>query len=391
MLEVQKFLNRETANYGVGDEQRKGEHALAMLKEAYGIKANIWKGQLVCLNYCQIESPKTHPITIESRSLVLEFGSWEVISRSFSRFFNLGEIGEVNEEWVPCPTKGVSRFRTMTFHEKMDGSLIGIFTYKNQLLYRTRSLIMPEGDINGTGTTWKEAIESCLPISWRPPYSSALDVTLICELTCRENRVVVKYDAKPDLTLLAIRGRDGKYHDAETATFIADRYGFSLPHTYNFSTTADCLRACKELPNLEEGYVGYNPAGIPCVKIKNPAYVAAHHLRGEGLNEKRILDIIIMHEEVEYLTLFPEDENMFEPYTDAYAEMVQSFYTLEKLINEWHFVQMDQKTFAMFFKDMHYSAMAFQIRKGKTWKQTFEGLTQQKKRDLILNYKGGLE
>ena len=74
MLEVQKYLKEK------GVEALKQEFSI-IVKEA---------GDLLVLNYNQIESPKTHPIVIECRSLILD-KQYNVVSRSFDRFFNLQE------------------------------------------------------------------------------------------------------------------------------------------------------------------------------------------------------------------------------------------------------------------------------------------------------------
>jgi hypothetical protein len=390
MLNVAKYLTEKTES---GSDNFK---ALEELKTDYGIKANINLGKepLVVLNYCQIESPKTHPITTECRSLVLEMGTWNVVSRSFDRFFNLGEVGEVKEEWVQCPANGVNRFRTMTFHEKMDGSLIGLFSYKGKNLYRTRSVIMPTGEINGMKLTWKDAIEQALPDWWFDTGKHKVCIgghTYICELTCRENRVVVNYDEAPRLTLLAARDNlTGTYSEQTYLEGDASWLEVSQPKTYRFTTTDECLQAVKSLPNLEEGYVGYNPAGEPCVKVKNPAYVAAHHLKGEGLNEKRILDLVIMEEVPEYLAVFPEDEERFKPYTDAYFIFSLSVHRLVGLINTEVVKAKSQKDFALFFKDFPEAAIIFQVRRGQDWKVVFNKLSADKKRSLILGYVGGV-
>ena len=46
--------------------------ALGILEENYSIKYNLWE-DLVCLNYCQMNSPKFDAITKECRSLVLGY------------------------------------------------------------------------------------------------------------------------------------------------------------------------------------------------------------------------------------------------------------------------------------------------------------------------------
>ena len=46
------------------------------------------------LNYDHEHSPKTAPIPLECRALVLEVGTWNVVAKSLPRFFNLGELDQ---------------------------------------------------------------------------------------------------------------------------------------------------------------------------------------------------------------------------------------------------------------------------------------------------------
>lgn len=79
MLNVQQYLQTKS---------------LEDLKTELGIKvAEHATLPLVILNYDQIESPsKTHPIILECRALVLNKNDWSIVARSFSRFFNFGEL-----------------------------------------------------------------------------------------------------------------------------------------------------------------------------------------------------------------------------------------------------------------------------------------------------------
>lgn len=363
MLEVQKFLKGWTEReYSTSD-------CLEFLKEDTGVKANIWNDTLVCLNYCQIESKKTCAIAQECRSLVLEMGTWEVVSRSFDRFFNYGE--------EPCPKIDITQ---MTAYEKVDGSLIGLFNYQGKWMYRTRSVIMPEGEVNGWEVTWKDLIEEA---------TSNLDlthlhvgVTYICELTSRENRVVTKYEHEGAmLTLLA--GRDNKfgtYFTEVVLSYTAYHVGIRLPRTYKFETISDCLEGAKELRDLQEGYVLYDRHGVPVCKVKNPAYVAAHHLRGEGLNPKRIKDLIIMNEVSEYLAVFPEDVKMFKPYIDACTNLTTAISGWTGLVND---DTLSQKEFALMIKDLPYKSILFTMRQGKTFTEAWEKCTTNTKYQLI--------
>lgn len=363
MLNVQKFLMRRESGNVTAIQM------LDRLKEQTGVKYSVWNERLVVLNYDQIESKKSCAIAQECRSLVLELRTWDVVSRSFNRFFNLGES--------PCPAIDITM---MTGYEKMDGSLIGIFNYQGTWMYRTRSVIMPEGIINAWDVTWGGHIESAMLDINMDSLNEHL--TYICELTSPENRVVTKYDSvMPELTLLAVRVNiSGMYLGFESTAFTAEQLGLRLPRVYKFETISDCLEAAKELRNLEEGFVLYNRQGEPVCKVKNPAYVAAHHLRGEGLNPKRIKDLIFMNEVDEYLAIFPEDAKMFEPYVKAYKYLM---HVVGYAMMDYSDPLITQKDFALSIKDLPYKSLLFTMRQGSTLKEAWDRCTTNTKYQLV--------
>lgn len=389
MLKVQEYLKTKVRGYlelaenSYGDLPDINLTCLEELKEDYGIKYNIWNEELVVLNYDQIDSSKYKfdPIVKECRSLVLELGTWIVVSRSFDRFFNQGEDPNCTD-----------KVENLVAYEKVDGSLISLFSYKGEWLYRTKSMIMPDSVINENidGVTWKEAIEiglqGCkfdrLNKNW----------TYILELVCKENRVVVKYDyGKPMLYHLNCRNNEtGEYYlggKGESLDFV-NLHGFALPKLYKFDTMDHCLQSAKELRNLEEGYVMLDKYDNPVMKVKNPAYVAAHHLKGNGpLTEKRVLDIILLNEQDEYLSIFPEDKDSFAPYILARGELSLELIGLECATKDKAFDHLTQKEYAMQFKDEPYASIAFKLRQGKTFEEAWEGLTENSKRNMILAYK----
>lgn len=373
MLNVQKYLKSACADNSI--TKLTSEQALISLKERTGVKYSIWNDKLVCLNYDQIKSKKTCAIAQECRSLVLELGTWEIVSRSFDRFFNYGE--------EPCPKIDITR---MVAHEKVDGSLIGLFNYKGEWLYRTRSVIMPENNINAWDVTWKEHIESALGENYKERLRSSLGsmATFILELTSMENRVVTRYeDQSPKMTLLAVRdNKDGGYssEEAKQMAFLNGIPEWRAPRTYIFETMEACLTAAKELRNLEEGFVIYDRYGKPVCKVKNPAYVAAHHLRGDGLNPKRIVDLVVMNEVDEYLSIFPEDKGVFLPYQKAYTILVLELGKyLELCMDE----TLTQKEFALKIKDLPFKGILFNIRKGVDPYEAWMNCTANNKFDLI--------
>lgn len=337
-MEVIKYLNK---------------NCMAFLITEFSLSVNEWvdkEGQILyVLNYDQIESPKNHPITNECRSLVVtqnELDDWVVVSRSFDRFFNYGEIQ--NE------THDITK---MTAYEKVDGSIVSLFNWKGDWLYRTRSMIMPTSSVNGWETTWKDLIEPVLFGKGFKDYLHNTAMTYIFEVVGIENRVVTRYEESAAY-LLAVRVNETGHYTVPDF-WHPELRGWKVPKHYNFETFSDCVLAAKELRDLNEGYVLYDQFGSPKVKVKNPAYVAAHHLRGDGLNPKRIMQLVIMNEHSEYLSIFPEDEEHFTNYIEKYLEMLNDMQTTwieNKNI-------LDQKEFALAVKHLPTSGVLFKARK----------------------------
>lgn len=317
-------------------------HTLVQLKEEFGIKVsqNELYPFLYVLNYDQINSPKSHPIVVECRSLVLESldgTNFSVVSRSFDRFFNYGEC-----DYSPD-------ISTITCYEKLDGSLIGVFYYQGEWLYRTKSMIMPNLSVQGFDRTWGNFIESALDWGDLPVDYMNTSKTYIFEVIGRENRVVVRYEGDAAVLLATRDNVTGAYSDVVNTTF-------KRPRTYSFKSTTECLESVKNLPNLEEGYVGYNEYGVPCVKIKSPAYLIAHRIKGGGLTPPRIAEMVVINEYDEYLSIFPEDEKHFTKYILAWGILLEE---VEFVAKEFSGI-VDRKEFAFKVKDYSTSAVLFQ-------------------------------
>ncbi|CAL9966757.1 RNA ligase and tail fiber protein attachment cata lyst [Vibrio phage D148] len=368
MLEVIKYLNACITDHPYD--------TLAELKEEFGIKHSHSEEypELYVLNYCQIDSPKFNPITGECRSLVVEYvkqGEWKVVSRSFDRFFNYGE--------TDCGYNASE----LIANEKMDGSLIGVFFHENYgWLYRTRSMIMPTGPVNAMGTTWKELIEEALGTKWFAESSlvtSHPGFTFILEVTSPENRIVTRYEGR-NMTLLAARSKDGMYLNPEAADNIANRCGWNVPQRWTFESMADCAQGAQDLRDLNEGYVMYNRLGEPVCKVKNPAYVAAHHLRGEGvLTPKRVVNLLEINEMAEYLSIFPEDAGKMEPYVRAYFKVFAEAETLWTLYS----TVTDQKEFALKVAKSPVATLLFRKRQGNDFKESFANMTVKNRTALV--------
>ena len=92
---------------------------------------------LVILNYSQINSPKTHPIVRECRGLVMDKNTKTMVSRSFPRFFNWGEVAD---------EMGNFDFRDFASYEKVDGSLVLIYHHDGRWHCQHPRFIRPGHD-----------------------------------------------------------------------------------------------------------------------------------------------------------------------------------------------------------------------------------------------------
>ena len=176
-------------------------HGIQSLAEApYFIKVREYPEHgYYMLNYDQIESPKSDPIVIEARSLIVD-ADGNVISRSFDRFFNYGECPDFYKDF------DVNRSEC---YEKADGSLVKAYwsPATNQWELSTRSLAFAEGD-HPMGGTFKQHILDAMKLTF-DEYNDVMrrcnkDHTYIMELIGPANRIVTPYE-KAEMVLLAVR------------------------------------------------------------------------------------------------------------------------------------------------------------------------------------------
>ena len=141
MLNVQKFLKEQTIE--------------ELTKEPYNLKIKDYIEEgLVVLNYSQIDSPKNDPIIAECRGLILNRITYDIVARSFDRFFNYGE-GELNT------THNIMDAKVL---EKIDGSLITVYYWNNKWNVATRGMAFAEG-LNAFGNTYRSVFDKAFDIN----------------------------------------------------------------------------------------------------------------------------------------------------------------------------------------------------------------------------------
>jgi hypothetical protein len=261
LLNVQKYLHN---------------HTLEDLEKKFGIVISRYPDRIV-LNYSQIDSPKFHHICDECRGLILSYPDFEVLSRSFDRFYNLNE-GNYSQRHK----FDILNSNTYT---KIDGSLINIYYDFLGWKCATRKMAFAEGTTT-RGNTFKSVVEKALGCSVEEKFEDAVPYyTFICEVVSPETRVVVSYK-KYNLYLLAVRNNvTGKYVSNEELLKTSEYFGLELPNSYTFNSFDEIVETVKTLEPMEEdgeGYVCYDNETQNRVKIKNPGYVALAHLRVNG-------------------------------------------------------------------------------------------------------------
>ena len=114
----------------------------------------------------------------------------------------------------------------------------------------------------------------------------------------------------------------------------------------------------------EEGFVVVD-SHWKRVKIKSPAYIAAHYLRNNGVNSKaRILEIIEKNEQEEFLTYFPEYKEYFDEIYSRYKDYKERVYKAIcdikfKMSANDPFVPWTQKDFAKYINDNYKDISSF--------------------------------
>lgn len=359
MLETQKYL---LAGKSLND-----------LNAEYGINVSRHPElPLVILNYDQIASKdRNHPIVRECRALCLEDKTWNLVYRSFPRFFNWGEFTEEMKKFD---------FSSFVVDEKVDRSLCIIYNYKGQWYGNTRGSFGLD-KIGFEDFTWRDAFLKALGVpSW-----DHLDIylntalTYVCEFVSPWNKVVKKYDT-PQMYHLTTFFGEKEFPDSIVLHKYNDRLLFQKPTRYNFKSMEEIYAYMDKISDPTfEGVVRRDRHGNRW-KDKRKEYLALHALRGEGTNlynPKHLIPFILGGEQDELLVYFPECEPK---YRECKAQIDSEFESLKQLWLKTKDITI-QKDFALAIVNKHkFYSILFQVRKnGKTLEKTW-----QESGDLIL-------
>jgi len=292
------------------------------------------------------------PIVRECRGIILEKGTWNVVCRAFDKFGNYGENYVPEIDW-----------ESAIVTEKIDGSLIKVFNYKNKWRIATNNSInafdckIEEARYSGSFgelfiKTFEKHYDSFDKWTSNIPY-----YTYMFELVSPYTQVVVPY-AEPDIFYLGCRSNNtGIEH-----SFFEKNMGFKTPEIYPLTSLEAVQKAAAALPLTEEGYVVVDKFYNRC-KIKSPEYVKAHYFRNNNqISKSRLIDVIKSGEEAEFLIYCPEYKEIIEKmkavrrdyknYLENIIFAIKSFgYTKNKT----------KKEFVMWLKNRNYDDFTYQF------------------------------
>ena len=308
-LEVQKFI----------ESHSDWEKLLAEKPYCITVSRDEFNGKkLIMLKYSQIDSDFNIELVRECRGLILDESTFDIVSFPFTKFGNFGESYCPDIDWT-----------TARCGEKIDGSLVKIVKIGGMLLIST----------NGTIDAFKAPVAEQIGC----PFKSFGDIVLYCfryaspegvcymdfeegftymfELCSPWTRVVVPH-TENKLYFLGKRDNTTFKETYFTDDSVMPRL-FDTPRVFPLKSIDECLAATKELPWDEEGYVVCD-GNFNRIKVKSPAYVAAHNLKGNGvLSYARALELVRVNEIDEICSYFEEFRPALEECKSKFWKLVE--------------------------------------------------------------------
>lgn len=308
MLQIQKYIK---------------EHGFDKAVKVFQLKTREYEHK-VLLKYDQLVSPTlmANIEVQECRGLILEKGTWNVMSLAFTKFFNSEEGNAAKIDW-----------NTAHVLEKLDGTLIQVYwDWTNQEWYAgTTGTAEGEGEVNNKiGSTFNSLFWDTVTKQYAlNPCMFDKDHVYVFELTTPYN-IVVKPHGESSATLLTVRNRVTLQEVSwKDLTMIAESLRVPLVKRFNLNAkdVGALLRTFEGMPWSEEGYV-VRDGNDNRVKVKNPAYVAVHHLKGKTA-EHNIITIVKSNEIEEFASTFPERKDELLRLKENYDKLT------EKLNDVW--------------------------------------------------------
>lgn len=347
MLAIQKYIKLHGIDKTIAD---------------FKLKSRFYENK-VLLKYDQLVSPTLMalPEMQDCRGLILDRNDFSVMCLAFRKFFNAEEGNAHKIDWS-----------TAEIFEKLDGSMMQVYwdKYANKWFAATSGTGEGEGEVNNKmGTTFNELFWKTIEDKYPNFKIEYLDkrCCYVFELTTPYN-IVVKPHGESSSTILTARNLD-TLKEASRKELIEACHALHLPIVKSYDLNASDIgflkRSLEDMPWSDEGYVVCD-ANHNRVKVKNPAYVAVHHMKGKSA-EHNILVIIKSNEIEEFAATFPDRKDELYKLKENYDKLIAD------LTIVWNELQEFRPKNIMPAEKKKYAAAVFEVCK-KHGKEMFTGL-----------------
>lgn len=272
------------------------------------------------LKYSQIDSPLQIEEVQECRGLILEKETLNVLLLSFKKFFNYGEGSASPINWSNC-----------SILEKVDGSLISLWYYNGKWNTSTTGTALGEGLVNNKmGTSFSDLFWETIN-KYSGFNENLLDRSkfYMLELMTPYNMVVTPHNVSM-VNLLTVRDKNTLEELTYDDVVKTSKY-LNIPVVKRYDIQKDInfiVNSLDDKPFIDEGYVVCDN-NFNRIKIKNPKYVACHHLKSKT-SEHNIMVIIKSNEVDEFISSFKDREDEILSLSEKYHELINELNKLVK-------------------------------------------------------------
>jgi hypothetical protein len=278
---------------------------LQNLFQRFDVQHNICDPLGVAVFNYRVLSPTEEPLVRETRGLILELGTWDVVCKSLDAFFE------------PDNPRGKDIMEAFDWSSayavpKYDGALVTLYHYKDAWHVGTRfvadgSWVVYTPNSNTNEITWRELFEQTL-LDMGTSFEAL--TALLDPRTCYtfeqcspENRVVCIYESRRLWLVGAVDLDTLEEVDVFTLEPFTSQFTDFLPERIAVNSLEDCQALLREFydPLDYEGFVAVD-SSFRRLKIRNPRYTALmrSHSMDDELNMLRELrSVFLMNSTIE--------------------------------------------------------------------------------------------
>lgn len=248
-------------------------------QENFSIKEGIIGGEIVYLiNPCARDAKWTNNNLIYRSSIWNKNG--EPVSLSFKKFFN----------WFERPdlTFTPNNSTNCNIIEKIDGSLLCVSKYKDNLIIRTRGTFDATKLENGHEI---ELLKNKYPKAFNNKYIGPY--SLIFEWVTPTNKIILNYGDEPALYFIGmIDHLDYSYIGQKELDLISKEIDVARPIVYNFNSISNMIDEIS-LWKGKEGCCVYCNNDQDIRKLKSEYYLKLHRLKEELGSFEKVVDFYV--------------------------------------------------------------------------------------------------